>query len=157
MRHVSTSSTGICSTLLAIFFQAWLPRAYTGSFGGTSILRAARAVSPATVRIRESRLPLDSRTVAGDTALAALSMLVPPKEPVYALGSQAWKKIANNVEQIPVEDVETCRIQLWCYDPALFARGGRVDCFSLYLSLRDEEDERVEAALEEMMEKTAWS
>src|SRR5660398_185261 len=111
MRHVSTSSTGFCSTLLAIFFQAWLPRAYTGSFGGTIILRAARAVSPATVRESSgNRLSL-IRTVAGDTALAALSMLVPPKEPVYALGSQAWKKIANNVEQIPVEDVETCRIQ----------------------------------------------
>jgi len=120
-------------------------------------LRYLRNPVRETVRIRESRLPPDSRTVAGDTALAALSMLVPPKEPVYALGSQAWKKIADNVEQIPVEDVETCRIQLWCYDPALFARGGRVDCFSLYLSLRDEEDERVEAALEEMMENTAWS
>jgi len=110
-----------------------------------------------TVRIRESQLPPELRIKAGETALGGLSMLMPPKEPVYALGAQAWKKIASHVEQIPVEDTGTCRVQLWCYPPELFARGGRADCFSLYLSLRAEEDVRVEAALEEMMEKTAWS
>ncbi|OGQ95523.1 MAG: hypothetical protein A2521_07640 [Deltaproteobacteria bacterium RIFOXYD12_FULL_57_12] len=110
-----------------------------------------------TVRIRESQLLLKLRIQAGETALGGLSMLVPPKEPVYALGAQAWKKIASRVEQIPVEDTGTCRVQLWCYPPELFARDGQVDCFSLYLSLRAEEDARVEAALEEMMEKMAWS
>lgn len=109
-----------------------------------------------TVRIRENQLPPNLRTKAGETALADLSMLVPPKEPTYALGRQNWKKLAGRIELIPVEDTGTCRIQLWRYDPALFVQDGRVDHFSLYLSLRDEEDERVEAALEEMMEKTAW-
>lgn len=37
-----------------------------------------------------------------------------------------------------------------------FARHGLVDCFSHYLSLCGEGDERVEGALEEMMEKVAW-
>lgn len=110
-----------------------------------------------TVRIRESELPPVLRIEAGETALAALSMLGPPKEPTYALGRQAWKKLAHKVELIPVEDENTCRIQLWRYDPALFTRAGRVDCFSLYLSLRDEEDERVQGAMEEMMENRAWS
>ena len=120
-------------------------------------LQSLRTPVRETVRIKESQLPPAIRIKAGETALATLSMLVPPKEPVYALGRQAWKEIANKAEQIPVEDTGTCRVQLWRYDPALFVRDGQVDSFSLYLSLRDEEDERVEAALEEMMEKTVWS
>ncbi len=106
-----------------------------------------------TVRIKEDQLPPDLKIKSGETALADRSMLVPPKEPVYALGRQNWKNIAESVDQIPVEDYGTCRIQLWRYDPALFMKDGHVDPFSLYLSLQDEDDERLEIALAEMMEK----
>ncbi len=109
-----------------------------------------------TVRIKEELLSPDLQIKAGETALAERSMLVPPREPVYALGRRNWKKLVKRVEQIPVEDVGTCRIQLWRYDPALFLKNGPVDPFSLYLSLQDEEDERLEMALGEMMEKTVW-
>lgn len=106
-----------------------------------------------TIRIKEDRLPPDHRMKAGETALADLSMLVPPNEPVYALGRRDWKKLADRVEQIPVEDTGTCRIELWRYAPELVAKSNRVDPFSLYLSLQHEEDERLEMALAEMMEK----
>jgi len=109
------------------------------------------------VRIRESLLPPTGRLKAGETALASLSMLVPPQESVYALGRPAWKSLARQVDRIPVEDEGTCCVQIWRYEPALFARAGRVDCFSLYRSLQDEPDERVQTALEEMMEHVAWS
>jgi DNA-binding MarR family transcriptional regulator len=109
-----------------------------------------------TIHLKEDHLPINLRLKAGQTALAAMSMLVPPKEPVYALGREGWKKIANKVEEIPVEDVGTCRLQLWRYDPWLFATEGRVDCFSLYLSMKDERDERIESALQEMMEEKLW-
>jgi len=108
-----------------------------------------------TVRVKENNLPKDLHLKAGETALATMSMLIPPKEPVYAIGRKAWKNMASKVEKIPVEEEDTCRLQVWRYDPALFAREGRVDRFSLYLSLREETDERVEAALEEMMEEDA--
>ncbi|MCL7488841.1 MAG: MarR family transcriptional regulator [Desulfobulbaceae bacterium] len=109
-----------------------------------------------TVRIMDRQLPQDSRIEAGETALARMSMLMPPKEPIYAVGRQVWKKIAGQVEMIPIEEKGTCLVQVWYYDPSHFARHGRVDCFSLYLSLREEVDERVEGALEEMMENVAW-
>lgn len=106
-----------------------------------------------TVRIEETLLPWNMRVAAGETALATQSMLAPPREPVYALGRDNWKHIADVVEQIPVEDEATCRVQLWRYDPALFSTAGSVDPFSLYLCLKDEMDERVQSALEELMEK----
>jgi hypothetical protein len=110
-----------------------------------------------TVRIKEDQLDPKLRMAAGETALARQSMLVPPREPIYALGRQAWKEIAANLKIIPVEDEGTCRIQLWRYNPALFSVNGMVDSFSLYLSLGDEGDERIQSALEEMLEKVLWS
>lgn len=110
-----------------------------------------------TIRIKEEQLPLNLRLAAGETALARLSMLVPPKEPVYAYWSKSWKKLAETVKIIPIEDEGTRQVQLWRYDPNLFAREGCVDPFSLYLSLQHVDDERVESALEEMMEKIKWS
>lgn len=106
-----------------------------------------------TARIQEAGLPPGNRMKAGQTALAELSLLAPPGEPVYAVDRRAWKKIAETAETVPVEDEGTCRVQVWRYDPALCAGHGRVDPFSLFLNLREEKDERVEAALEEMMEK----
>lgn len=110
-----------------------------------------------TVRIEEKKLPLDIRITAGETALAQQSMLAPPREQIYAMGRENWKNIATDVEAIPVEDEGTCLVQLWRYDPALFAIENVVDPFSLYLSLKDSVDERVQSALDEIMEKTLWS
>lgn len=110
-----------------------------------------------TVRVKERELPERHRLLAGETALATMSMLVPPKEPVYALGRDDWKLLDEQMERIPIEDDGTCRVQIWRYDPGMFATQGRVDCFSLYLSLMDEHDDRVQLALDEMMEEVAWS
>ncbi len=104
-------------------------------------------------RILQQHLPQNQRLTAGETALAQCSMLTYPREPVYALWSRHWKKLAMTAQTIPIEDEGTCQLQLWKYDPALFATTGRVDPFSLYLSLQMERDERVKSALEEMMEK----
>lgn len=109
-----------------------------------------------TVRILDHQLPQNFRIEAGEMALARMSMLMPPREPVYAVGRQIWKKISGQVEIIPIEEKGTCLVEIWYYNPIHFARRGRVDSFSLYLSLRDEVDERVEGALEEMMEKVEW-
>jgi len=45
----------------------------------------------------------------------------------------------------------TLEIEVWSYAPILFAKDKLVDRLSLYLSLKESKDERVEAALEEMM------
>lgn len=42
-------------------------------------------------------------------------------------------------------------LELWSYAPALLSSASTVDRFSLYLSLRTRTDERIEAALDELM------
>ncbi|MFA7176805.1 MAG: hypothetical protein WC114_06125, partial [Smithellaceae bacterium] len=59
-------------------------------------------------------------------------------------------------EALSRKDVQDYEIEVWSYEPALFAMDGVVDRLSLFLSLRDEEDERVEAALEQMMREMQW-
>jgi hypothetical protein len=47
-------------------------------------------------------------------------------------------------------------IEIWKYDPELLARKGVVDPLSLYLSLKNIKDERVEMALDTLLEKFQW-
>ena len=46
-------------------------------------------------------------------------------------------------------------LQLWIYSPALFGNN-TVDPLSLYLSLKDDPDERVQIALDELMKGIKW-
>ena len=84
-------------------------------------------------------------------------MLSEPTYPEYVISRDDWKAMEKmDAEKIPVEESGTCLLQLWCYEPRILLVDGSVDPFSLYLSLQDENDERIEMALEEMMEQYAW-
>ena len=48
-------------------------------------------------------------------------------------------------------------IEIWKYDPELLARKGVVDPLSLYMSMKNTKDERVEMmALDTLLEKFQW-
>ncbi len=95
---------------------------------------------------------------AGLTALASRSMLAKPLTPIIALTTDQWTEIRSrdDVKPTSVESEDALELEAWGYDPALFAVGGDCDTFSLFLSLRDETDERVLQAIEEMMEGIQW-
>jgi hypothetical protein len=95
---------------------------------------------------------------AGLSALATLTLLAEPSEPVYATNAAAWTAFRTRatVETAPFREPGVIEVEVWSYDPALLGAGERVDPLSLYLSLRDEPDERVGQALRSMMEDVAW-
>ncbi|MEK6247577.1 MAG: hypothetical protein N2C12_05310 [Planctomycetales bacterium] len=97
-------------------------------------------------------------TRAGLTALAAYSMLAGPTIPTMAVTSGQWKKIEKQPDFTPVKatDPDANEIEVWSYDPLLFAKERTCDPYSLFLSLRDTKDERVQSAIEEMMEALPW-
>ena len=95
--------------------------------------------------------------VAGETLLGRHSMLSEPRENTYAM--YKGNKAAANLKDIDIrwqEDIETSRIELWKYDPALFAINGEVDPVSLAMSLSDNTDERVEGELQTYLEAYRW-
>ena len=101
----------------------------------------------------------DPRTRAGISALSHYSMLAAPRQESLAVSLRKWKTIQKeSPKNFAVEDdPDSVELEIWTYDPSLFSTGGYVDPLSLYLSLRDHKDERVEAALEEMIGSLKWS
>jgi hypothetical protein len=95
---------------------------------------------------------------AGLTALAHYSVLAAPACMTYALSREDWTALRNRhkIIEVPAEDPDAIEIESWWYPPAIFAENGIVDPFSLYLSLKADQDEGTETALEEMMEKVKW-
>lgn len=102
--------------------------------------------------------PVQLAPAAGLTALAHYSMLAAPANSVSAMHRNEWKQMKHvaGVTIAPRREPGAAEIEVWSYNPGLFAREGFVDRLSLYLSLRDDEDERVQAALEEMMGGMPW-
>ena len=98
------------------------------------------------------------RIRAGLTALAEYSMLAPPAYTAYALTREEWNLLRQRRKAIvvPNQEPNACEIEVWSYPPALFAEHDVVDPLSLYLSLNDNPDERIESAMEEMMGKLGW-
>lgn len=96
--------------------------------------------------------------VAGLSALSRYSMLAAPGIPVVAVTAKAWRVIQEQVDlrAMAADDPEGLDVEIWSYDPHLFAEDDVVDRLSLFLSLKDSEDERVESALEEMMGVFPW-
>jgi hypothetical protein len=112
-------------------------------------------VSP--VRIAdEHSIPLFD---SGMTALARLTMIAEDALPVRAISEVAYRaaRQEQKIEEQPFAEAGLTMLERWRYSPALLSPDGRmVDRLSLYLSLRDNPDERVHGALEEMLEGVQW-
>lgn len=95
--------------------------------------------------------------LAGISALAETTRINAPQIPVFAIGLKTYLQTNHpkGLQFAPADEAKF-ELEIWHYDPQLFSAYGRVDPFSLYLSLRDTNDERIEAALETLMETIKW-
>lgn len=113
--------------------------------------------SPVRSIIHTKTRPLDAFT-AGVDALAKLSTINPSPHPIVAIDKNKLNKeqveIINNRDFI--QDNKFIEVELWEYDPGLFSNNQCVDILSLHASLQEDLDERVEIALEEVLEGESW-
>ena len=94
---------------------------------------------------------------AGETALSEYSMLNVPKLRTVAVYKGAIEcDVLEEVDARWEEEQELVLLELWKYNPLLFEKEGKVDQISLACSMADCKDERVEMAVEEMLEKLVW-
>jgi len=98
------------------------------------------------------------KAMAGLTALSHYSMLAEPRIEVFALSTEQWKSLKHSGDFIEVRFPEpgSYEIEIWNYAPQLLAQQNIVDRLSLYLSLKNSKDERVESALDELLEGFEW-
>lgn len=90
---------------------------------------------------------------AGETALSEYSALAAPPTPVYAVTMRDYRKLfptpPSPWNAAPVS------LQLWMYPPNVLGKD-RVDPLSLWLTLRHVQDERVQQALEQLINQVPW-
>ena len=95
---------------------------------------------------------------SGVNALAELSMINPPDHPIVAIDrnklNQEQIEIVKNRDII--KDMRMVEVELWDYDPRLFSNSDHVDLLSLYASLKEDSDERIEQALEDVLRGEVW-
>jgi hypothetical protein len=57
---------------------------------------------------------------------------------------------------LDIAEPSASELEVWSYSPKLLADKGVFDRFSLFLSTKEDNDERVQSALESMMAKVEW-
>ena len=96
---------------------------------------------------------IDYLVDAGETALAARSMLAAPGMEQKAVLRSTWRQLSDlEVADGELSDNETAMIQVWRYAP-VFAGSSRVDDISLALSLAAIDDERIQLEVDRMFGK----
>lgn len=96
--------------------------------------------------------------LAGISALSRYSMINEDDFNTYATISSIAKNNLD-IEEIsqdsrPADNVT--KMQIWKYNPKLISSEDCVDRLSLYLSMRDSKDERIQISLDEMMAGIRW-
>lgn len=88
--------------------------------------------------------------LAGDGVLSEATMLNPNRVKTYAVYAKFFAK-ENLVNEL-IDPDEQVRVELWEYDPKQFSVDNMADRLSVALSFIGNEDERVEEAIEELVE-----
>lgn len=91
--------------------------------------------------------------IGGISALSHYSMLAPEDVPTRILTSEGVREHKSYIPELhSFEDIQ--RIEIWKYPPLGFS--GYADKLSLYLTLKDDNDPRVEKEIEIMMNEIKW-
>lgn len=85
-------------------------------------------------------------------ALAHYTMIAEDKGMQYAITAEKLKRLGIKTDTKFGEN----RIEVWKYDPELLSKEKNVDKLSLYLSLRDNTDDRVQIELEQLIHTIKW-
>lgn len=107
--------------------------------------------------LREN-FPFHPTLTASLTALSQLTAIADDRLPTFALSAEVLQARleSGNFQSCIGPEEATLRMEVWSYDPSLLASGDRVDELSLYLSLRESLDERIQQQLDELINRLAW-
>jgi hypothetical protein len=96
--------------------------------------------------------------LAGISALSKKTMISSDRLQSFALDHRKYLQLLEKGAFHGCRGPEeaTVRIESWAYDPALLSNGECVDELSLYLSLADSTDERVQQQVEKLLQEFPW-
>ena len=96
--------------------------------------------------------------IAGLEGLSMNSMINPPTRPIRAVSKRKLHDLKDYIEKDinKIEDMNLMELQIWDYDPMIFAKNNMVDLASLVASFSGVSDERIEQAIEESLKGELW-
>jgi hypothetical protein len=84
-------------------------------------------------------------------------MIAGPEWPIYAISPPQWSTARKaGIAILPEHLPGVCEWELWHYNPVIVPNSDAVDPLSLTLSLQGNADERIQLALDELMERFPW-
>lgn len=90
---------------------------------------------------------------SGVNALSEYSMINRNAQDCFAIGKEDLK----GKDLLTDKAFGKTRLEVWRYNPRLVAEDNAVDPLSLYLSLKNSEDERIQMELDTLIENIRWS
>ncbi len=140
--------------------EQWKEKRYSWLYRGKDLWDKAQPFLINPVRrsvwiMDKGRLPY---CLAGISALSRYSMINKDDSITYAATSNiAMQDLGDMAKSQNVRSVDNAiELQIWKYDPKLISSGDCVDPISLFLSLKDIPDDRVQMAIESMLRRHVW-
>jgi hypothetical protein len=98
------------------------------------------------------------QVISGDNALAYYTNLAEPNGLTVCMNGSENRAFQQEFmpQELEHQEPECLCVEIWRYDPRLLAENGVADPLSLYLAYESNKDERVEMALEDLLEKIQW-
>ena len=90
--------------------------------------------------------------MAGETAMGHYTMLAEPSTPVIAIDKAAAKENAALMNK----EYGDIKVEVWKYSPALLSEDGYADRLSLYLCMKDSQDERIQIECDTLIDEMKW-
>ena len=97
--------------------------------------------------------------VAGMTALCRTTKITDDRVPTFCMAAPAVREAVERrtIRIVAEPDEATVKIEAWSYDPCTLTDRDIADPLSVYLTLREVPDERVQEQLESLLKRISWS
>lgn len=90
--------------------------------------------------------------MSGETAMGHYTMLAEPATPVIAIDKATAKANATLMNK----EYGSIMVEVWKYSPSLLSENEWADRLSLYLSMKDSEDERIQMECDTLIGEMKW-
>lgn len=95
---------------------------------------------------------IDGSLSSGETAMGHYTMLAEPAASVVAISKASAKENGSLLNK----QYGDMKVEVWKYTPVVLANGQFVDRLSLYLAMKDSNDERIQIECDTLIEEIQW-
>ena len=152
---ISNAAAELCKRNLADYSEEKRPKRILFRSHGKELWEEALPLMRTPVqKIYLNKMIPGNLPLSGISALSCFSMLAPDSVKSYA-ANKAYLKLGLGFQEASSKDDAESILEIWHYSPVSGDKNC-IDKLSLYLSLKDSDDPRIEECLEEMMETVQW-